>query len=280
MKTTSPKTWFITGVSSGFGREIAREALRRGDIVAGTLRHAEQLAAFEAEAPGRAIALQMDVTKDAQVRAALDTVVSQTGRIDVVVNNAGYGLLAALEETTDDKLERNLATNLIAPLRIMRTVIPIMRRQQSGHIVNISTIAGFANELGFSVYGAAKAGLEAAADAVAGEVAPFGIKVTTVVPGPVRTDFIGRSLDPVERLPEYTKTVGQFEAFLNKINGRQPGDPTKAAAAIYTATAAVNPPRRLTLGAYAYDKMEKKIAELQSELAAWKDLGLPTDFPA
>jgi len=273
----TPQNWFITGVSAGFGREIAREALRQGHTVTGTLRKAEQCAAFEDEAPGRARAVLLDVTDPAQIERAVREA-GATGGIDILVNNAGYGLLAALEETDDARLRQNLATNLIGPLLLMRAVIPIMRRQGGGHIINITAIAAFANELGFAVYGAAKAGVEAASDAVAGEVAPFGIKVTVVVPGPVRTDFIGRSLDPVPRRPEYAGTVGKFEAFLNRINGKQPGDPVKCAQAIVSIAGAPEPPARLLLGKYAHEKFAKKLAAHAAEMERWRGLGAPTDF--
>jgi NAD(P)-dependent dehydrogenase (short-subunit alcohol dehydrogenase family) len=275
---SSTKTWFLTGASTGLGKELAREALAQGHIVAGTFRKVEQRDAFEATAPGRALGFLMDVTQPAEVRETLAKVEAKTGRLDVVVNNAGYGLLAALEETPDDKLLQNITTNLIGPLQVMRAAIPILRRGGGGHIINISAIAAFSNELGFSVYGGAKAGLEAASDAVAGEVAPFKIRVTVVIPGPVRTDFIGRSLDPVPRMPEYVPTVGRFEAFLNQINGRQPGDPAKIAQAIVSIAGTDSPPSRLVLGTFANDKFAKKLGQLTAELDRWRSVGQPTDF--
>jgi NAD(P)-dependent dehydrogenase (short-subunit alcohol dehydrogenase family) len=274
------KTWFITGASSGFGRQLAETVLKYGDQCVLTARQPEQLADLLTIYSHLAIALPLDVTNQMQIDAALAAAREKFGTIDVLVNNAGYGLLAALEETDDARLEKNLQTNLVGPLRLMRAVIPIFREQKHGHIINITAAAAIANYAGFAIYGAAKAGLEAASEAVAAECAPFGIKVTLVVPGPFRTDFISRSLDVPPRLPEYAATVGKFETILKRMNGRQPGDPQKAAEAIYQIAGMEKPPFRLALGKYAHDKFAKKIKSLGDELAAWQSVGLPTDFTA
>lgn len=274
------KTWLITGASTGFGRQLAETVLQHGDQCVLTARRPEQLADLVSRFADRAIALPMDVTQPAQIAPVFAAAQERFDTLDVVVNNAGYGLLAALEETDDSRLARSLETNLVGPLRVMRAAIPIMREQKRGHIINMSAIAAFANELGFAVYGAAKAGLEAASEAVAGECAPFGIRVTVVVPGPFRTDFIVRSLDVAPRLPEYANTVGKFESFLTRINGKQPGDPIRAAEAIYQIAGVEKPPFRLVLGKYAHEKFAKKLGLLGAELEAWKSLGLPTDFAA
>lgn len=280
MCSTFMKTWFITGASTGFGRQLAETVLKHGDQCVLTARKPEQLADLVTIFSHLAIALPLDITQPAQIATALATGREKFGTIEVVVNNAGYGLLAALEETDDARMERNLETNLIGPLRMMRAAIPLLRQQKGGHIINISAAAAFGNYPGFAIYGAAKAGLEAASESVAGECAPFGIKVTLVVPGPFRTDFISRSLDTAPRLPEYIHTVGKFETFLTRINGKQPGDPLKAAEAIYQIAGIEKPPFRLVLGKYANDKSAKKIKALGDELEAWKAIGLPTDFTA
>jgi NAD(P)-dependent dehydrogenase (short-subunit alcohol dehydrogenase family) len=220
----------------------------------------------------------LDLTQPTQIESVWAQATARFGAVDVLVNNAGYGLLAALEETDNARLQRNLETNLVGPLRLIRAAIPFLRQQGHGHIISITAIAAFSNELGFSVYGAAKAGLEAATEALKGELAPFGIKVSLVVPGPFRTDFINRSLDAVPRLAPYEKTVGKFAAYLAKIDGHQPGDPRKAAEAIYQIAGTEQPPFRLVLGKYAYEKFERKLKTLGDELATWKELGLPTDF--
>jgi len=272
------KTWLITGASSGFGRQLAETVLKHGDQCVLTARQPWQLAELVGLFAHLAIAAPLDVTQPEQIAAAFAAGRERFGDIDVVVNNAGSGLLAALEETDDARLAKSLQTNLIGPLQLMRAAIPILREQKRGHIINVSAMAAFSNYPGFAVYGAAKAGLEAASDAVASECAPFGIKVTLVVPGPFRTDFIARSLDIAPRLPEYVNTVGKFEAFLTRINGKQPGDPAKAAEAIYQIAGLEKPPFRLVLGKYANDKFARKLQALQEELDDWKAVGLPTDF--
>lgn len=272
------KTWLITGASSGFGRQLAETVLKHGDQCVLTARQPGQLAELVGLFAHLAIAAPLDVTQPEQIAAAFAAGRERFGDIDVVVNNAGSGLLAALEETDDDRLAKSLQTNLIGPLQLMRAAIPILREQKRGHIINVSAMAAFSNYPGFAVYGAAKAGLEAASDAVASECAPFGIKVTLVVPGPFRTDFIARSLDIAPRLSEYVNTVGKFEAFLTRINGKQPGDPAKAAEAIYQIAGLEKPPFRLVLGKYANDKFARKLQALQEELDDWKAVGLPTDF--
>ena len=185
----------------------------------------------------------------------------------------------SLVDYGEDQIRRNFETNLFGAINTIRAILPIMRQQGGGHIVNISAIAGFTNELGFSIYGGAKFALEGISEALHGEVAPFGIKVTIVEPGPFRTDFIGRSLDRVAQpMPEYEPTVGKFLNFLNSIEGKQPGDPEKAAKAIVQMVRSANPPLRLALGKYAYSKFRKKIANLSQELDDWENLGINTDF--
>lgn len=274
------KTWLITGASTGLGRHLAETVLKNGDQCVLTARKPEQLDDLVSLFAHLAIAVQLDVTQPDQIAAAFAAGRERFGAIDVVVNNAGYGLLAALEETDEARLVRNLETNLIGPLRIMRTAIPIMRQQKRGHLINISAAAAFGNYPGFAIYGAGKAGLEAAAEAVAAECAPFGIHVTLVIPGPFRTDFIARSLEVTPRLPEYANTVGKFETFLRRINGKQPGDPLKAAEAIYHIAGVEKPPFHLVLGKYANDKFDKKLKALGAELEVWRSVGLPTDFAA
>ena len=272
------QVWLITGCSSGFGRTLAEAALAAGHSVALTARRPDQLAELAANYPDTAAAFSLDVTDVASVDAAIAGAVERFGRLDVLVNNAGYGLLAALEETTDEQLRRNLETNLVGPLRVMRAALPVFRKQGGGRILNLSAAAAITNYAGFGVYGAAKAALEAASEAVAAEAGPFGVKVTCVVPGPFRTDFIRRSLDRGASMPEYAGTVGRFAAMLGKIDGKQVGDPAKAAQAMLAVAAAPNPPARLVLGKYAHDKQERKLAAVRAELDAWAAVGKPTDF--
>jgi len=272
------KTILLTGASSGFGSALATEALNRGNQVALAVRDPESVAGLIAQFPGKAIAIRFDLTKAADAEMAVKATLEQFGQLDVLINNAGYGLLAALEESTDERIARNLETNFIGPFRLIRAVLPIMRAQKSGYVITMSAIAAYANHPGFAVYGGAKAALDASCDAAAQEVAPLGIKFTQVIPGPFRTDFIGRSLDHAPRIPDYDGTVGKFGGFLSKMDGKQPGDPAKAAALILDLIDAEKPPFRLLIGGYAYTMFAKKIVSMEAEMNAWKDKGQSMDF--
>lgn len=279
MAENNTKVWFITGSSSGFGRVLAEAVLKHGDRVVITARKPEQLQELVSLYPETSKAIRLDVTKPNEVKAAVDAAIERFGRIDVLVNNAGYGLIGALEEVSDDQIRRNFETILFGAVGLMRAVLPIMRKQKSGHIVNMSAIAGFANEIGFSIYGGAKFALEGVSEALQGEVNPLGIKVTIVEPGPFRTDFIGRSLDRAENVIDaYKETSGKFSQFLDNIEGSQPGDPKKAAQAIIQVVESNNPPLRLVLGKYAYNKFRNKIELLTAELNTWESIGSNTDF--
>ncbi|MCX6960381.1 MAG: SDR family NAD(P)-dependent oxidoreductase [Verrucomicrobia bacterium] len=272
------KTLLITGASTGFGRSLAKKALERGHQVALAVRNPESVADLVAQFPGKAHSIRFDLTKPADAERAVTETVEQFGTLDVLINNAGYGLLAALEESTDEQLARNLETNFTGPFRLIRAALPVMRGQKSGHIITLSAIAAYANHPGFAVYGGAKAALDAACDAAAQETAALGIKFTQVIPGPFRTDFIGRSLDHAPRLPDYEGTVGKFRGFLSKMEGKQPGDPAKAAAAILDLMDAEKPPFRFVLGNYGTTTFARTLASMEAELNAWKEKGLPTDF--
>lgn len=274
------KTWFITGASTGLGWHMAETALERGDQVVLTARHPDGLADRLISHGDRARVLALDVTDPAQIASAWTEGWSGFGGIDVLVNNAGFGLLAPVEETNDDALQRNLETNFLGPLRLMRTAMPDFRARGRGHVISISAIAAFANEPGFGIYGASKAALEAASEALAREVAPWGIKVSVIVPGPFRTDFIGRSLQVGPCPPAYAGTVGKFGEILQRVNGRQPGDPRRAAEAIHAIAGRDDAPFRLVLGKYATEKFGKKLKTLDAELQAWREVGLPTEFTA
>ena len=273
------KTLLITGASTGFGRALAQEALSRGHQVALAVRNPESVGDLVQEFPGKACAVRFDLTKPQDAPRAVSETLEQFGRLDVLINNAGYGLLAALEESTDEQLARNLETNFTGPFRLIRAALPLMRAQKGGHIINLSAIAAYANHPGFAVYGGAKAALDAACDAAAQEVTPLGIKFTLVIPGPFRTDFIGRSLDHAPRLPDYEGSVGKFGGFLSKMDGKQPGDPAKAASAILDLLDTEKPPFRLLIGGYAHMMFAKKLSSMEAEMNAWKEKGQATDFP-
>jgi len=273
------KTWFITGASSGFGRELAAAVIARGDQVAVTARDLSKVADFVDDYPLQAKAYELDVTKPASIPKAVVEARRDFGRLDVVVNNAGYGLIGALEECSDEQMLRNIDTNLTGPLRVMRAALPMFREQRGGHFINMGAAAAISNYAGFCVYGGAKAGLELASEAVAAEAGPFGVNVTVVIPGPFRTEFIARSLDrATEPVAEYAATAGKFLSFLEKVDGKQPGDPAAAAQAIIAAVESEKPPFRLVLGKYAYQKVRRQLDKERAELDAWEKVGLPTDY--
>ncbi len=271
--------WLITGCSSGLGRAIARQALSRGHQVIATARNPDTLADLGTEHAERFRSVALDVTDHAQVSRAVSEAGEFFGRIDVVVNNAGYGVVGALEELSDAQIERNFATNFFGAVDVIRAALPLLRAQRSGHIVNISAAAVIGNYAGFSIYGASKWALEGVSESLAAELKPLGIKVTIVQPGPFRTDFIGRSLERAEtHLSDYDASSGKFARFLDSMEGKQPGDPDKAAAAIVSAVESPAPPQRLVLGKYATDKTRRKLAAAERELAAWEAIGQPTEF--
>lgn len=272
------RVWFITGCSSGFGRALAEAVLASGDRLIATARDVRSIADLEQSERGRTCAL--DVTEAPSVAAARDFALSAWGRVDVLVNNAGYGLVGAVEECSEEQIRRCFETNFHGPLRVVREFLPTLRAQGSGHLVNLSAAAAIANYAGFGAYGGAKAALELLSESLRAELAPFGIRVSLVQPGPFRTDFIARSLEKAaESIPGYERSSGKFARFLESMSGRQPGDPAKAAQAILTLVRAEAPPFRLVLGKYAHDKVRRRVAELERERSAWEPVGLPTDFP-
>lgn len=273
------KVWFITGCSSGFGRALAEHLLITGHKVFATARQPEALDLLQAQYPETCQVAALDVTDNSQIQQSLESALNAFGRIDVLVNNAGYGLIGALEEFDDQQMRANFETNFFGAINVIRAALPTFRAQQSGHIVNISAAAVISNYAGFSIYGASKWALEGATEALAAELKPLGIKVTMVQPGPFRTEFIARSLESAQsRITDYEKTSGKFAAYLKMVDGKQPGDPAKAAAAIVAAVESEAPPLRLVLGKYATDKVRKKLTATERELAAWEQVGAPTDF--
>ena len=271
--------WFITGCSSGFGRSLVKKVLKNGYNVVATARDIGKLADIESEYGKNIQVVKLDVTNNDQIPEAINSAMDSFGRIDVLVNNAGYGLVGALEEYSEGEMHKNFNTNFWAAINIIRKVLPVMREQKSGHIINISAGAAIMNETGFSIYAASKAALDLASEALCWEVKPLGINVTNVVPGPFRTDFITRSLNKAEKnIDDYDQTVGKFVEFLEKIDGKQPGDPDKAAEAIINITKLEKPPLYLYLGEYAYKTANRKITTMKNYLDDWEDIGLHTDY--
>jgi NAD(P)-dependent dehydrogenase (short-subunit alcohol dehydrogenase family) len=277
-KNTSPRVWFITGTSSGLGRAIAQAALDRGDRVAATARSTDRIADLEREFADRAVALPLDVTDPDQARAAIDAAVGAFGRVDVVVNNAGYGALGALEELSDEELRRQFETNLFGALQVTRAALPQLRRQRSGHIVQLSSLSATVANPGESAYVGSKAALEGVSESLAKEVAHLGIRVTIVQPGPFRTDFAGRSLQKADPIDDYADTVGAARDLIAQLDGNQPNDPTRGAEAIIRAVDTDDPPLHLALGEDAIQAIRANLDEQRAELDAWAEVGGATAF--
>jgi NAD(P)-dependent dehydrogenase (short-subunit alcohol dehydrogenase family) len=273
------RTWFITGATRGFGALIAKEALQRGDAVVATGRKADAvLAALGSHANLLAVAL--DVTREADAHAAVEQAVARFGRIDILVNNAGFGLLSAVEEASAGEVERLYATNVFGLLAVTRAVLPTMRRQRAGHVINMSSVGGFSSGAGFSVYCSTKFAVEGISEGLAEEVAPLGLHVTSVQPGYFRTDFLdSTSLVKSERvLDDYSATVGALRAGVDHINHNQPGDPAKLAKAIMALVDMRDPPRQLALGSDTVRTRQEQAARVMRELEQHRALSLSTDF--
>ncbi|MBW4457114.1 MAG: SDR family NAD(P)-dependent oxidoreductase [Nostoc indistinguendum CM1-VF10] len=275
----APKVWLITGCSTGFGRVLAEAVLKKGDFLLATARKPEQLRALIDHYPETAKAVRLDVTLSQDIQVAVDTAIATFGRIDVLVNNAGHGLIAALEEVRDVDIHQFFETNFFGALRLMRRVLPIMRQQGSGHIVNMSSTAGFVGFAGSSLYCGAKFALEGTSEALAKEVESFGIKVTLIEPGAFRTDFNGRSLAAAEQsIDAYATVSGASLQWFKDMDGKQPGNPRAAAQAIIQAVESPYPPMRLALGTDAMSLIQEKLSGVKTDLDAWQQVSVSTDY--
>jgi NAD(P)-dependent dehydrogenase (short-subunit alcohol dehydrogenase family) len=277
---TSP-AWFITGCSTGLGRALAERVLQRGQRCAVTARDPAAVADIVAAHPRTALALALDVTVPAQRDAAIARAEQRFGGIDVLVNNAGYGYLAAVEEGEDAEVRAMFETNFFGVAALLRCALPGMRARGGGRIVNISSIGGLLGNPGSGYYNATKFALEGLTQALAAEVAPHRIRVTLIEPGPFRTDWAGRSLRVVKApLDAYAGTFGARLAQLRASAGRQSGDPARAADAIIRVAESPDPPLHLLLGNNGLDRFRKKLAELQGSLDEWEAVTRGADFPA
>ena len=276
----SPRTWFITGASSGFGLAFARHALGLGDRVVATARRPERLAELAAEFPQQVLLQPLDVTQPAQAAKAVQAAVARFGRIDVLVNNAGYGIVGAVEETPDDELRAQMESNFFGAVNVIRAVLPQMRAQRSGAIVNISSMGGQLSYGGFSAYSASKFALEGLSEALAQEMAPFGIKVLIVEPGSFRTSFAGDALRHMPVLDAYRDVTGGIRDFAHGMHGTQAGDPAKVPHAVVTALEADKTPLRLQLGADAVEAVRAHSQQLLQDLEAWRSVAEATGFDA
>lgn len=273
------RIWLITGGSSGFGWEIAKAAIARGDTVVATARRAERLGDLIGAAPeGKAHALSLDVTDVVQIKAVVEEVLERFGRLDVLVNNAGHGQVGAVEETTEEELRGIFDVHVFGPAALTRAVLPAMRERRSGAIVQMSSFGGQVAYPGFSAYCATKFALEGFSEALAAEVAPYGIQVLIVEPGAFRTSFSGGALVQSREIPGYEETVGQTRRMITGIDGTQPGDPSKAAEAILKALDSDEPPLRLPLGPDAVDGIRGKLDSIRRELDVWERVSRATTF--
>ncbi|WP_329459851.1 oxidoreductase [Streptomyces sp. NBC_01497] len=271
--------WFVTGASRGFGQEITRAALAAGHQVAATARSADAVRSRFPDAGDALLAVPLDVTDHHSIEEGVAAAVERFGRIDVLVNNAGRGLLAAVEEADDTAVRAVYETNVLGVLAVQRAVLPTLRQQRSGHVINISSVGGFAGGAGWGIYASTKFAVEGFSEALHAELAPLGIHVTIVEPGYFRTDF----LDPsslqtgVHLIDDYAATSGAVRDRVADINHAQPGDPVKAARAIVDVAAASDPPLRLQLGTDTLQVVDAKLASVRKEMDAWRGVAVTTD---
>ncbi|RSU50410.1 oxidoreductase [Sphingomonas sp. S-NIH.Pt15_0812] len=279
MALAQDPVWFITGCSTGFGRSLAEAVLARGERVVATARDVARVADLE-ETSDRLLPLALDVTDDAQIAAAVDAARERFGRVDVLVNNAGYGYQASIEEGEDAEIRAQFDANVFGLFALTRAVLPLMRAQGGGHVVNITSVAGLVGFPGSGYYAASKHAVEGWSDALAAEVGPLGLHVTCVEPGPFRTDWAGRSLrqTPV-RIDAYQATVGQRMESTRSVSGRQAGDPERAAAAIISLAEEAEPPRHMVLGAWGIDQVTERLRRRLKEIEARREAAIATDFP-
>lgn len=276
--TQSP-VWFITGCSTGFGRELVRVLAAKGNRVVATARNPASLDEFKGSS--NVLIAALDVTREDQIQGAVAQALGRFGAIDVLVNNAGYGYLSAVEEGEDDEVRAMFEVNVFGLANMTKAVLPGMRARRSGAIVNISSMGGLIGFPGIGYYNATKFAVEGLSEALAKECAPLGVKVIIVEPGPFRTDWGGRSLKtPATPIADYAETAVARREGVRGYSGKQPGDPVRAAEAIVTAVESENPPLHLVLGRVAYDQVEAKLKEFSREMAAWRDLSLGADYPA
>ncbi|CAD6532391.1 oxidoreductase [Paraburkholderia sabiae] len=274
------RVWFITGASRGLGALIAEAALADGNAVVAAGRNAAAIVERLGESPAL-LPVALDVTNEAQAKAAVEAAVEKFGRIDVLINNAGFGLLAAVEESGDADVRRMYDTNVFGLLNVTRAVLPVMRKQRSGHVINMSSIGGYRSGAGFGVYCSTKFAVEGITEALHAELKPLGIHATVVEPGYFRTDFLDGSSLVVgkEIIDDYEETSGNVRRIAVDLNHNQPGDPEKLATALVTLVDAQTPPVRLPLGTDTLKAIAEKNAFVTTETETWKALSQSTDFP-
>jgi short-subunit dehydrogenase len=267
------KIWFITGISSGLGKALAEVVIDNGDFVIGTFRTQIQADAFNNLHKDEAFALTLDITKSNEIDKAFKIITDRFGKVDVLVNNAGFGFAGAIEETSTVETREIFEANFFGTLQLTQTFLPLFRQQKRGHIIQISSHGGFKAFPGFGIYNASKFALEGFSEALAIEVAPLGIKLTIVEPGPFRTNFAGSSFKQAKAIiDDYNSTAGAFRERMKKVDGKQEGDPIKAAQAIIDITKLDTPPLRLPLGKIAIISLNAKLDSVQKDINNFKDI--------
>jgi NAD(P)-dependent dehydrogenase (short-subunit alcohol dehydrogenase family) len=271
------KVWFITGTSSGFGRALAEEVLAKGDRVVATARKPEVLQDLIEKYPDTARAIKLDVANKEDAKNSVREAVKEFGRIDVLVNNAGYALVGAIEETSDEQIRQQFDTNVFGVLNVTREALPVLREQKSGHIVNIGSVVGISAWASLGIYSATKFALEGLSEALAAEVAPLGIKTTIVEPGPFNTGGVERAAFAANLLPEAYPSTAQLPEVFREFSSTA-GDPVKAVKIIIAAVEAENPPFRLPLGLPAFEGIEAKLEQVKQEISVWRSRAIETNF--
>jgi NAD(P)-dependent dehydrogenase (short-subunit alcohol dehydrogenase family) len=273
------QVWLITGSSRGLGRAFTEAVLEAGGSVAATARNVNDLTDLRQKYGTRVLPLSLDVTNEVQAKEVVATTINAFGRLDILVNNAGYGNVAPIEDTSIDEFRAQIETNLFGVILLTKAVLPYFREQRSGRFIQVTSIGGRIGPIGRAPYAAAKWGVEGFSETLAKEVEPFGVKVIIVEPGGFRTDFAGTSTVLQEGRSEYDATVGKAARFQREYNGKQPGDPARAASAVLRLASEKNPPLRVVLGSDAFDAAERNDLAKIDLARRWKDLSVSTDFP-
>jgi NAD(P)-dependent dehydrogenase (short-subunit alcohol dehydrogenase family) len=277
---TDGPVWLITGCTTGFGRELAGQVLQKGWRAAVTGRGKARMADIAQGHGERALLLELDVTRPDQVEAAVKAALDRFGRIDVLVNNAGYGYQTTIEESDDKAIRDQFEANVFGLFAVTKAVLPSMRARRRGHVINISSVAGFIGYPGSAFYAASKHAVEGFTDSLRAEGEAVGIKATAIEPGPFRTDWAGRSLkQDRSRIGDYAESVASRMSQVSGYSGKQPGDPARAAAAIIAVTQMQNPPRHLVLGKVGFDNVTRRLRARLEEIEGQKDAALAADFP-
>jgi short-subunit dehydrogenase len=279
-ESTLSRVWFITGTSTGFGYLLTEEALKRSERVIATARDVSKLSRLTRQYPDRIKTLTLDVTNPREIISVAERGIAAFGRVDVLINNAGYGVNGAIEEVSEDEFEPMFQTNIYGLIRVTRAFLPHLRQRRGGHIFNLSSIGGLIGAAGWGFYNTTKFAVEGFSEALAEEMKPFGVRVTVVEPGPFRTDFLGRSGKLARReLIAYAATAGKAREYLKTQSGKQPGDPLKAVEAIIATANSPKPPLHLILGRIALTRFRHKLSDWQQEIAEWESLTTGSDFP-